>query len=335
MCNLLHLRDHHDFRVRNPFHSIRNLFLREANVRMDLMPFAQTYVSLYIWAHINPKCVAPHRSMLQVEAPIDLKQGYPLELEVDGKTVVISCPKDVQCGEVFEVDLETHILRRTMTMANSVEEASSKKDGAPSTADGKSFKYPLCTCCDSQVVCTAMWWFSWICSCIPTAQLLNRLKLNAIGRPRTSEDGAPTFWIVVGTYTLCRVIVFFFPVMRLGAFVFFWLLFFGYTVYWIVLLTRARLQFRNRYAIVGSTCNDCCISSFCTCCTLVQMFRQTQDETVHEYECCTLNGLPSSHPPQPRAMPESPSALYMTAATPKYSASVTDQNKIDRHRIDL
>jgi hypothetical protein len=76
----------------------------------------------------------------------------------------------------------------------------------------------------------ALWWLAWIFSCIPTAQLPSRLRLNAIGSPRSSSDPVATFVIVVGLYTVVPFLIYFFPAISFGALVFS-LTFTAFTVY--------------------------------------------------------------------------------------------------------
>jgi Cys-rich protein (TIGR01571 family) len=270
---------------------------------------------------------------LQVEAPADLKKGFPLEVEADGKRVVASCPCDVQPGDMFEVDLRDD-------NATDLEAGEVPKRGASSAGkhgDGD-FKYGLCGCTDSPVFCSALWWFSWIFTCIPTAQLLSRLRLNAIGSSRKSPNPVPTFVIVVALYTFLRFIIYFFPRISYGGLVFFSLAFTAFTVYWIVLLTRTRMQFRGRYRVAGSAGIDCLVSTFCSCCSIIQMHRQTQDESELPYDCCTVTGFPSTA--DVAGLPDSiPGNEIRNAAVAAPSPSATDiaaaTNGVRIERIDL
>jgi hypothetical protein len=41
----------------------------------------------------------------------------------------------------------------------------------------------------------------------------------------------------------------------------------------------------------AATCEDCCLATFCNCCTIMQMARHTADYTSSRATCCTANGL--------------------------------------------
>jgi Cys-rich protein (TIGR01571 family) len=65
----------------------------------------------------------------------------------------------------------------------------------------------------------------------------------------------------------------------------------------IVVLVRARMSFRNQYKIQGNCCADCCTMFCCSCCSIIQMLRQTHDEDEHGYSCCScMTGLQDTAP---------------------------------------
>ena len=45
---------------------------------------------------------------ISVVAPSDLKQGYSLQVDIDGQLATVTCPHDVQAGETFEGRFNKH-----------------------------------------------------------------------------------------------------------------------------------------------------------------------------------------------------------------------------------
>jgi hypothetical protein len=41
-------------------------------------------------------------TLVSIVAPSDLKQGYSLQVDIDGQLATVTCPHDVQVGETFE-----------------------------------------------------------------------------------------------------------------------------------------------------------------------------------------------------------------------------------------
>jgi hypothetical protein len=47
----------------------------------------------------------------------------------------------------------------------------------------------------------------------------------------------------------------------------------------VIKVCLARAQVRRAFAIPGSECGDCCLSYWCTCCVVTQMYRHTRPLT--------------------------------------------------------
>ena len=54
-------------------------------------------------------------------------------------------------------------------------------------------------------------------------------------------------------------------------------------------LCVTRRVLREKENISGDTCNDCCVSFWCGCCSLTQMFRH-YGMTGKDYRACTVSG---------------------------------------------
>jgi Cys-rich protein (TIGR01571 family) len=161
------------------------------------------------------------------------------------------------------------------------------------------FQHDLCSC--ANVCCRGLWWNSFLCGCVPFAQLLNRLKLNPCGNRAADGPSAKscTFGTVVGVATVGYF--FFWLAARVfqsspGGAAILYLISMGLMIWLIVLATRARMSFRRHFKIPGDCFGDCCCMYWCCCCNVTRMIRQTHDEDTYKYQCCNLDGLPSHAP---------------------------------------
>lgn len=164
--------------------------------------------------------------------------------------------------------------------------------------------------------------------CIPQllmAQVLNRVSLDYLGRPITNtsaESKTRTFRIILGI--LIAYFVFYLLLacppamvemkdndiddanMDLGEVASItdtcpaWqrglnqLVSCAMFVYTVVVMTRLRKTVRNRYHIptnYDTNMEDCCYATWCGCCTVSQLARQTADYDVFAAHCCSTNGL--------------------------------------------
>ena len=70
----------------------------------------------------------------------------------------------------------------------------------------------------------------------------------------------------------------------------------GAFAYFIFMVATTRRLLRKEYSIPELRCRgceDCCMSVFCTCCTIAQMGRHTADYETYRAYCCTDTGLAS------------------------------------------
>jgi Cys-rich protein (TIGR01571 family) len=157
----------------------------------------------------------------QVEAPIDLECGYPLEVDINGMLVAVTVPYDVKAGEIIPcklLQLTTRELTTVLVLIFSALPTVEYEDCPPSEAPVlqlvsmtdnthtthnnlaplRQWRYKLCDCCN---LCCAsgLWWNAYCLPCIVWGQLLTRLKLGPFANPRCSPECLDkTFFIVVG-----------------------------------------------------------------------------------------------------------------------------------------
>jgi len=66
---------------------------------------------------------------------------------------------------------------------------------------------------------------------------------------------------------------------------------FVFGIYILVLTCRTRQVIRRKYNIpagcCGEGCEDCCCAFWCSCCTVQQMARHTNDYHTYDVECCS------------------------------------------------
>lgn len=177
------------------------------------------------------------------------------------------------------------------------------------------FQYGLCSCMDGKTCCRPVWWNSWLFQCFPIAQLLNRFRWNTCASP-TQQSRQTTFAMIVGiylSYYICHIIYSLSykcttmtdsngttvsaTCATSGAWWILGLIVWAIFIYIVVLLTRIRIGFRKHYKIQGNCCADFCTMVCCSCCSVMQMLRQTHDESKHPYKCCNcLTGLDDDAP---------------------------------------
>jgi hypothetical protein len=204
------------------------------------------------------------------------------------------------------------------------------KRAPPQEAFHGRFKTDIFGCCG--ICCSPLWWNAWCCLCIPMGQLFTRMRFSALGQPSANRSTMQnTFAIVVSLWVAFRVVKGLnfllndetcttttthhggystteeiecepaFTESPAGLRVVFWLMELGLGIYWLVVLTRVRGNFRRHYEIRDgccgdNCCTDCCCVYWCTCCTVVQMLRHTHDEHLYSYQCCNTDGLPPGAP---------------------------------------
>jgi Cys-rich protein (TIGR01571 family) len=180
------------------------------------------------------------------------------------------------------------------------------------------FKYGLCSCTDEKICCQPLWWNAWFLQCIPIAQLLNRFRWSPWGTS-SKMSHLQVFGIVVGMYIAYYLCFLIYGALYKckqteyvtvygtiygsvhcssgGAGVFFILAGVIFAVSIIIMLVRIRMVFREQYKIKGSCGADILTMWCCSCCSVIQMLRQTHEEDEYNYNCCScMTGLPENAP---------------------------------------
>jgi Cys-rich protein (TIGR01571 family) len=78
----------------------------------------------------------------------------------------------------------------------------------------------------------------------------------------------------------------------------------AFGVYILIAMCQTRRRIREKYNIPPTACggcDDCCCSFWCSCCTVNQMARHTNDYSAYPVECCSgacfnKTGQPPSAP---------------------------------------
>ena len=63
-----------------------------------------------------------------------------------------------------------------------------------------------------------------------------------------------------------------------------------FSVYFLVAMCQTRKTIREKYNIPPSSCgdcDDCCCTFWCSCCSINQMARHTNDYNAYPVECCS------------------------------------------------
>ena len=173
----------------------------------------------------------------------------------------------------------------------------------------------ICGCCDNGCCFYPMFWFTVLLSPLALGWVMTRNKLDACAR----VTNRPGFWtafkvltVVFFGYILLSSVLF--PVVVadakrvmytvdkngnlvypdaepsgaaklagtiLGILPF---LFFGYMLF---LTCRTRNFVRRTYQIPGGDVEDCCFSFWCSCCTILQVARHTNENDCCHYNVCS------------------------------------------------
>lgn len=207
---------------------------------------------------------------LKVTAPATLEEGYSFDATADGRTFRVKVPEGgVQAGEEFVVHDSHEIIVATR-------QVSSPDEDAPLRGH---WRKSFFACFDT--LFTATFWMAFCCPAIQVAQLMTRFNLDWISRDASPE-------VVRRTFVASMIVLLVFWSF-LG-----WLpeILFVYFLFYIFIQTRLRRKARIRYGIPGNVFVDLIRTLFCSCCSSIQMVRQTHDEKEYPYEALAVDGLP-------------------------------------------
>jgi Cys-rich protein (TIGR01571 family) len=247
----------------------------------------------------------PSPTTLEVIAPSALPGGYHLNVDLDGRHVVVLVPEGgVKEGQMFKA-----------TVLNSEVDGVAKGHSIPT---GR-WRDDLCDCLKLGV-CHAQCWLAWCCPPIALGQVQTRMKYDWSGAPL---NGRVT-WMSAFKFMLISFIVYYVIDTTLSFMIFpyttgefneetgtytvpdsipSWVnvvdaihngLSLLYSIFLLVVLVRTRSNIRARYQIPEQSCHgceDCCCSFWCSPCTICQMARHTADYATYGPSCCTETGL--------------------------------------------
>ncbi|CAB9498421.1 expressed unknown protein [Seminavis robusta] len=247
-------------------------------------------------------------STVEVVAPMDLQEGYQLQVQVNGVRKSVNVPSGgVKQGESFQ--------------------AQPYDDNAPTHhIPVGQWRDNICDClkfgCCHPMCCMGYW-----CEPILAGQVMTRMSRDWLGGPGPRPSVSNTCQIVTGIWVFVLLVQ---SIMRIIAesqgFCIGGELEFDidtnqykikcpdgtfespnttykavmgvagtlggvFTLYLFFSICRTRQAMRRKYNIeaggLGDGCEDCCCAFFCSCCTIQQMARHTNDYSTHDIGCCS------------------------------------------------
>lgn len=154
---------------------------------------------------------------------------------------------------------------------------------------GPKWRHPLCSCFD--VLTQATCWMGFFCTPVLIAQLITRLKLNWKGMKDSNKEEVSLSFSRIVISAIVVLLLGYIPVVGFFILLLYWLFVVAY------IGTNVRYVIRRKYKIKAVTrFDDCCLMTFCGCCSAVQMARQTHNDKEYPGYCCTTNGLEPTAP---------------------------------------
>jgi Cys-rich protein (TIGR01571 family) len=248
-------------------------------------------------------------SMVRVEAPADLEEGYEFDVLLHGHPFTVTVPPGgVREGETLEIPYPREMYQQQQRHNKNVGETDeehypelspqatmstdSEESARLSPPTGR-WRTHVCACCD--VLTQATFWMACCCPPVLLAQLVTRLRLNWQGVPDTPLETSLAYNKIVMSFVVALVLG---KIPVLGSVIV--LLYCVFLLLWTG--RRVRSHMRTTHAIptcweampgaVEDTLCMCC----CSCCTLMQMARHTHPDKEYPGYCCTTTGLEPSAP---------------------------------------
>jgi len=230
--------------------------------------------------------------LVSVVAPSDMEEGYKFEVEFNGQPFVAETPPGgVVAGQAFLTPLGNY------NGPNIKAPSGHWKDGPLDFFALGIFSPHL--------------WCAWCCTQCAMGQVMQRLRLDWLGRQATENQSRNTLKVcvaLVASYTLFSYSLDYLSpsyeysdmaqpplwlefLRNIGL-----LLFISWSVY---ALSRTRAFVRAKYRISEERCpgyEDVCCSLFCACCTVAQISRHTGEHETYRSVCCSETGLPADAP---------------------------------------
>ena len=194
---------------------------------------------------------ASHPTRFRVYAPCHLPPNYRLTVKNGPDTdlfEVLVPERGVYAGEAFEAEAIT--------------------DTEPIRGRWSDGIFD-CFYCNEESGC-CLFWGACCCSGIVFGALMERLHLDWFASRVTSGDAHRSTYEMVALIWLLMV---FFPIANIFTMGLLALVVWMFPFYFCFIRTRTRMVAREKYMISGSCCEDCCLTTFCSCCAALQMHR--------------------------------------------------------------
>jgi len=242
-------------------------------------------------AVLDYKLDEPHQ-LVSVIAPSDMPEGYKFDAIVNGQKIkAVVPPGGVVQGQAFLTPLSNY-------------------DGPNINAPTGHWKDGVFDCFSYGVFSSHLW-CAWCCTQCAMGQVMQRLRLDWLGRQATELQSRSTFKVVftlVVAYTLYSFMIDYMApdyiygnqqnppkwvdiMSWVGA-----ILMLLWTVY---ALMNTRFFTRTKYQIPEERCHgfeDLCCALWCSCCTVAQIARHTGEYETYRSECFSSTGLPNDAP---------------------------------------
>jgi Cys-rich protein (TIGR01571 family) len=235
--------------------------------------------------------------MVNVMAPYTLPEGFQFEARIRDEIFTATVPRGgVTQGEVFATRMGDvygdtgNAAQRTRVFKD--------MDAPPSRWRDELFD------CFHHGLDHHFLWNSLLCPHVALSQVMARIQISDTGEPQyTIRSRTRVWWYALFSFFLMAVhatfACFFIiaepdddallmatcPLIGLDVSV---------ILYFYYMLIKTRRIVRREYDIPELRCHgneDCCLSVFCTCCTLSQMGRHTADYETYRSYCCTDTGM--------------------------------------------
>jgi len=237
--------------------------------------------------------VGEPQQLASVIAPSDMQEGYTFDAHVNGQTFVAVVPAGgVVKGQAFFTPIGKY--------------------------DGPTIRAPVGHWKDgpfnffSLGILSPHLWCAFCCTQCAMGQVMQRLRLDWLGRQATEVQAKNTFKVCVILVVAYTVYSYFIDYLA-PDFVYgnveerpLWLGILSYlgaiimTVWGVVALTNTRSFVRHKYAIPeDQRClglEDVCCAFWCSCCTVAQIARHTGEHETYRSVCCSATGMPTEAP---------------------------------------
>jgi len=237
------------------------------------------------------------RTTVSVVAPMDLPGGYTFDATINLKTIKVVVPEcGVAEGDTIRINVKKNDDEEVVNiavLAKILDEKEKEEDEKKNLL--KRWRFGICSFYD--IFCTPLFWASLFCPWILLGQLMQRYKLNFWGY---REDVQYNTFMAVSMFGYVTILIegplllVYFLVERdiylyfaLGVFTYSAMMF----MYWSLVLRKTA---REDYAL-STKCgcfDDCCVTTLCNCCSLIQISRHSHNEKIFPYKIDSETGLP-------------------------------------------